>query len=1844
MTANNNLTTNFNVDPYYDDYDETKNFHRILYRPGFAVQARELTQQQSILQNQIHRFGNHVFKDGSEVSGSSQFLDDMVVLRLKATYGGTAIDVSSFDNKYARTRGSEHVFRVKKVVAAAGGDFDHIYVQFLQSANTTANAVNLYTEVANSEVIDFSSSFINSNTGLFFSNTGAAQIVGTSDVGVSSAKLPVTRGYLFDVDESVYYHKGLFIRTPKQTVAVAANSIHNISVGFTSTETLVTSDDDSTLTDPARGSYNYAAPGADRLKVELTLTTKSISDIAAPPLSSNNYFEIARVQNGSFVRKRPAPDYNILADEIAKRTYEESGNYSVNGLEMTIANTSSSTANLIAQFTPGVAYVKGYRLLSKGVRSIEFPKSRATDSVTEQTITALYGNYLVANTITTALMGVNDRVELHSKSTPDANSKIGEAHVRNIEYLSGSGDQRKYKLFLYDIKITASDKVFNNVKSIIKGTYSSVAASIQVHSDSVTTFNKTGDITSGSASVVLTTGVTGVQVGQVIENDAFPANTHVSAISFDTITLTNQAAVSNTGSTITFRSVKLTDQDFNKSYFTLPHVNIANTVNVDYKFKRKFGTVSFTSGSATIQTLGGSERFASGAGDLVNENFIVVATSSGGGIVSGTNLDMTSPRSVSTPTPTVGNPASAVIDVNDASFNGTADIYAVIDVTADTRRVKTRNSGATKTFAGGYPANGTKLSLGYADVIKINAIYEGNSSFVSSNTGQVIPANNTVTTTISNVIDKFNFNTGQRDNFYDHGTLELKPGYTANNNQLLVDFDYYSHGGGLGYFSDKSYPSYITIPTYTDSKGRKIYLRDTLDFRPTRSSNTSSNTYISTKTFENHQIVDSQTFEVEADYSYYKRAVHKLSLNRQNNLVLTSGAAALNNPPVPDESPDAMLLATIFVNPYTYDENDLQIQLEDNRRYTMRDIGSLETRIENLEYYSTLNLLETQLQSTQFLDDNGDARYKNGFIVDTFQGHNVGDVFNSDYKVSIDRANQILKPRFTSDSTHLVAASGGTLSTNGRRVTVPFTESAYVSQTDASDTLNINPFQVVTFVGSMKLDPERDIWSDNISIPNVTTNFQGQLDHFKYLKSMEGREYGDWRTDTVHEGEIRISGPKPEYNPENQEFYAGGQTEWQRHTVQTYTITTKKLKKVNTSFHKYMRSRKVFFTAEGLRPNTRLFLSFAGHDITSYAAPLTYSSTRPEQVLFDATLDQKAIISDANGSVSGYFWVPNGNQELTYSAYTADPNAQPNANLTNVNGILQIPTGTVDVLLLDKFVAPEFASTLASTTFTAAGEIKEFELVTNRTPGTRPTVVERGYFLDTGKTREEVVRALGYPNLSQTTNGGYTIDYISTYIGNVYRNNPAINRAPEVFGFMYWINTWNRQDNPFNSDLGLLTRTMEQAGRENGATGCAVGNDPLAQTFYVPAEFYPNGIFVSSVDIFMATKDSNNLPLKVELRPTVNGFPSSEEAIPKSRVTLNPSQINANPVTPTATNVAFDCPIHLPPGEYSIVLMTDSFEYFSYIATIGDERLDGTGKITTQNTLGSLFKSQNARTWTPQQESDLTFKIYQCKFTTGTNYEITLQANNIGRVAYSANTLTSNTVGQYDVASIVMPKSDSLDVYDVSYQLRTKNLGGVVQNYVPVLPNQDLVFDTSKEITTNSDLQLKVTYKTNDTNVSPYFDLGETGITLVKNVINAPPTGNYVAETSATDGYALSKYITRKVNLGDGLSAKSLKVFVDQNMPKGATVEVYYRVINNNDTSDFNDRPYVLMTRRQPSVEVNQDILTFNEYEYYADNITYTQDNAVYDDFDVFSIKIVMYATSSAAAPSFRNFRAIALA
>ena len=82
-----------------------------------------------------------------------------------------------------------------------------------------------------------------------------------------------------------------------------------------------------------------------------------------------------------------------------------------------------------------------------------------------------------------------------------------------------------------------------------------------------------------------------------------------------------------------------------------------------------------------------------------------------------------------------------------------------------------------------------------------------------------------------------------------------------------------------------------------------------------------------------------------------------------------------------------MHLYTLFIPSYTLDTADVSIEAVDNRRYTMRDIGRLEKRIENVEYYTQLSLLEQSAQTLQIQDANGFDRFKNGFVVDNFTGH-----------------------------------------------------------------------------------------------------------------------------------------------------------------------------------------------------------------------------------------------------------------------------------------------------------------------------------------------------------------------------------------------------------------------------------------------------------------------------------------------------------------------------------------------------------------------------------------------------------------------------------------------------------------------------------------------------------------------------------------------------------------------------------------------------------------------------------------------------------------------------------------
>ena len=171
------------------------------------------------------------------------------------------------------------------------------------------------------------------------------------------------------------------------------------------------------------------------------------------------------------------------------------------------------------------------------------------------------------------------------------------------------------------------------------------------------------------------------------------------------------------------------------------------------------------------------------------------------------------------------------------------------------------------------------------------------------------------------------------------------------------------------------------------------------------------------------------------------------------------------------------------------------------------------------------------------------------------------------------------------------------------------------------------------------------------------------------------------------------------------------------------------------------------------------------------------------------------------------------------------------------------------------------------------------------------------------------------------------------------------------------------------------------------STGYRVGKHPLAQSFYVAQ---PSGIYCTKVDLYLKTADEN-APIQIEIRPMHNGFPSVAEVLPGSIKALPGSTFasGANVSADASVPVSFelDEPLYLAgQRDYALVITADSKDYEVYVAQINEFIVGSTEKrINKQPTLGSLFYSQNATTFTPAQNQDLTFRIHRAKFKTATS-------------------------------------------------------------------------------------------------------------------------------------------------------------------------------------------------------------------------------------------------------------------
>jgi hypothetical protein len=469
------LDTNLNVDPYYDDFDEAKNFHRILFRPAVPIQARELTQLQTILQNQIERFGDNIFVQGTIIQGCNFNYDS------KYSY------IKLPDLRVDGQPVNPDQFLGYRVVSSTS-NLQAIVINSIQGLESQLPDLNtIYVKYVNSGT-GGEATFANGEQLAFFSNTDVSNTtteVATYATKVAPTKIngidtnPIGYGYAFSVGEGIIFQKGFFIRVANNLNTVITkytNSPNNVSVGFSTQEDIITDLNDASLLDNASGYTNVNAPGANRLKLTPTLLVAN-TDV----IPSNNFLSIVDWNNGNVIRARQTTQYNVIDKEMARREYETNGNFVIKPFKLNSEVNPANSVTFNATISSGLAYVDGYRVQLENSSKYEIRKGIDTVDLTGQNISTGYGNYIKVKEVA-GYFSIGSSVNLYDDATSAITNEtytsisasgnlIGTATVLSFIYANGTVDtpDAQYYLYLTNIQMN-SGKSFASVAGVASTT------------------------------------------------------------------------------------------------------------------------------------------------------------------------------------------------------------------------------------------------------------------------------------------------------------------------------------------------------------------------------------------------------------------------------------------------------------------------------------------------------------------------------------------------------------------------------------------------------------------------------------------------------------------------------------------------------------------------------------------------------------------------------------------------------------------------------------------------------------------------------------------------------------------------------------------------------------------------------------------------------------------------------------------------------------------------------------------------------------------------------------------------------------------------------------------------------------------------------------------------------------------------------------------------------------------------------------------------------------------------------------------------------------------------------
>jgi hypothetical protein len=484
--------TNLNVSPYFDDFDSNKNYYKVLFKPGYPIQARELTNLQSILQNQVEKFGNHIFKDGSIViPGQLNYNNSLYSIQIENFYSG--IPISSFLNslKGKVIRGSNSSIRAKILGSLNFSDSPSgnitFFVNYLNSNIETGEKV-----LSNAESLIIEETIFSDNSNSFISaETEFAVTISSNATSIGSAVI---------LSSGVYFIRGYFLNVDDQVLILDPHSNNpSYRVGFNVIEDVVNSDEDDTLTDNAQGFNNYAAPGADRFRITVELVKKDINDT-----NNENFIELLKIDNGKLIKNVPYPQYNIIRDELARRTYDESGDYYVNPFKISAQETLNNLKGNNGVFlenqttynnnkpsldlgsykvSPGKAYIKGYEVETISPTYLDFEKTRTSKDVSNEVLNYVTGpTYSLNRVYGSPSIGINTSYTVSLRSSRVGSSQtslvdkeIGLARVYDFALESGGYNVSNPNTNIWDISLfdiqTYTDVTFNTPTTLSVPTY-----------------------------------------------------------------------------------------------------------------------------------------------------------------------------------------------------------------------------------------------------------------------------------------------------------------------------------------------------------------------------------------------------------------------------------------------------------------------------------------------------------------------------------------------------------------------------------------------------------------------------------------------------------------------------------------------------------------------------------------------------------------------------------------------------------------------------------------------------------------------------------------------------------------------------------------------------------------------------------------------------------------------------------------------------------------------------------------------------------------------------------------------------------------------------------------------------------------------------------------------------------------------------------------------------------------------------------------------------------------------------------------------------------------------------